>query len=93
MRYLFIGGAANGERIEVPANRDQWFISAIQPLQVFADPIDRLEVSSIRSYEYRAMPWTIDGEKEYLFVLKGMTPRDVWTVLIASYQTHATTLP
>ncbi len=75
---LFIGGPADGERIEVPATTYYWRVSYVLPL---GSRISHEQEEHIPHAEY----FRIVTNGEDVMLLSGLDPQDLISFLLASY--------
>jgi (2Fe-2S) ferredoxin len=91
MKYLFIGGCADGKKLEVyPEGIPKWRVAV--PRRATFTPadtmVDNAIAEDIRVHEYVVSDWHVGPERKdvkTLYVLSGMSPEDVWETLVRGY--------
>ena len=85
MRYLFIGGEADGRRLELPELRPAFRVLVREPVTFgLSSPPD--EYVPIKTDEYRPMKFCGDKRFFHVYVLRGLTADDVVDKLIENYK-------
>lgn len=86
MKYLFVGGAMNGNRIEVHGEQFRVVIAEADfpPLSGIEPPKED-ELVPVEYHEYRAFPIRVDDTDFIIYAVDRMRPTQVIQALIDNY--------
>lgn len=87
MKYLFIGGCKNGDRIDIDNIKDHpyFIVPELPRINNIVSDIDSLRCDNIKTQIYTRQ--TIRGKHNLytVYVLESLTPDDMLELLISSY--------
>lgn len=84
MRLLFIGGPADGKRIDVPEDCDLWNIA--EPFGLSFKEFVDIEDLVLRKCTYKKMPFRGNERKFNIMAVEGTTPDKLIEILIQRYR-------
>lgn len=97
--YLFVGGPADGQRIEVGIRQREWLVPEYEPMSspfIRSSTASFAEFKPLRTvrYERKYISFGVSGEEILqVFGVAGVPIRDIIEALIAGYKSPVFTAP